>query len=334
MRRELRTKSVGTKVSEAELRVLESRAERAGLTLSGWVRDVLLGSSVEQGTMAAERAILAEVLAMRARYYANSMGRFMSPDWSAKVEPVPYAKLDNPQSLNLYAYVGNNPLTDVDVDGHMSNADFSALFMEGLEAQSAAWQEQQAAQTEAVQAALQTVQFAMGMLQMAGLPAQQQSAQSLAAQVPGQVKTAIMNSVNASNAPSGADTTGGFHEEGGIAGTNSSGGLVISPALPGPASHSGVVTESLTPADPNLAGSITDLTVSWHVHPSGRNASGGLAWEQPPSGQDQSVAAGEHQALPGLIHIVVGAGNKQVYFYNGNGSYQQMSLKKFMVGAQ
>ena len=33
-----------------------------------------------------------------ARYYASSMGRFMSPDWSAKAEPVPYAKLDNPQS--------------------------------------------------------------------------------------------------------------------------------------------------------------------------------------------------------------------------------------------
>jgi hypothetical protein len=63
--RELRSKSVGTKVSEAELRVLESRAERAGLTLSEWVRDVLLGSSVEMGTLAAERAILAEVLAMR-----------------------------------------------------------------------------------------------------------------------------------------------------------------------------------------------------------------------------------------------------------------------------
>ena len=37
-----------------------------------------------------------------ARYYASSMGRFLSPDWSAKAEPVPYAKLDNPQSLNLY----------------------------------------------------------------------------------------------------------------------------------------------------------------------------------------------------------------------------------------
>ena len=53
-----------------------------------------------------------------ARYYASAMGRWMSPDWSAKAEPVPYAKLDNPQSLNLYAYVGNNPLTRVDADGH------------------------------------------------------------------------------------------------------------------------------------------------------------------------------------------------------------------------
>jgi hypothetical protein len=58
MKRALRTKSVGTKVSEAELRVLESRAER--------VRDVLLASSVDASAMAAERAILAEVLGMRA----------------------------------------------------------------------------------------------------------------------------------------------------------------------------------------------------------------------------------------------------------------------------
>jgi RHS repeat-associated protein len=53
-----------------------------------------------------------------ARYYSSAMGRFMSPDWSAKVEPVPYAKLDDPQSLNLYAYVMNNPLATVDADGH------------------------------------------------------------------------------------------------------------------------------------------------------------------------------------------------------------------------
>ena len=53
-----------------------------------------------------------------ARYYASTMGRFMSPDWSAEVEPVPYAKLDDPQSLNLYAYVRNSPIILFDPDGH------------------------------------------------------------------------------------------------------------------------------------------------------------------------------------------------------------------------
>jgi RHS repeat-associated protein len=53
-----------------------------------------------------------------ARYYASTMGRFMSPDWAAKAEPVPYSKLDDPQTLNLYSYVRNNPLGGVDPDGH------------------------------------------------------------------------------------------------------------------------------------------------------------------------------------------------------------------------
>ncbi|HUY81589.1 MAG TPA: RHS repeat-associated core domain-containing protein [Acidobacteriaceae bacterium] len=53
-----------------------------------------------------------------ARYYSSSMGRFMSPDWSSRPEGVPYAQLDNPQSLNLYGYVGNDPVDRVDPDGH------------------------------------------------------------------------------------------------------------------------------------------------------------------------------------------------------------------------
>ena len=53
-----------------------------------------------------------------ARYYSSAMGRFMSPDWSAKEEPVPYAKLGDPQTLNLYSYVENGPLNRVDADGH------------------------------------------------------------------------------------------------------------------------------------------------------------------------------------------------------------------------
>ena len=31
---------------------------------------------------------------------------------------MPYAKLDDPQSLNLYSYVQNNPLSTADADGH------------------------------------------------------------------------------------------------------------------------------------------------------------------------------------------------------------------------
>ena len=51
------------------------------------------------------------------------MGRFMSPDWSVKEDPVPYAKLNDPQSLNLYAYVEDNPLIHDDPDGHAFGLD-------------------------------------------------------------------------------------------------------------------------------------------------------------------------------------------------------------------
>ena len=51
-----------------------------------------------------------------ARYYSSVMGRWLSPDYGAG--PVPYASYTNPQSLNLYAYVGNNPLGGVDANGH------------------------------------------------------------------------------------------------------------------------------------------------------------------------------------------------------------------------
>jgi RHS repeat-associated protein len=56
-----------------------------------------------------------------ARYYSSLAGRFLSPDWSAKVAPIPYAKLDDPQSLNLYTYVLNNPLVLADADGHSTD---------------------------------------------------------------------------------------------------------------------------------------------------------------------------------------------------------------------
>jgi RHS repeat-associated protein len=56
-----------------------------------------------------------------ARYYGSVTGRFTSPDFQddeTDPEPVPWADYKNPQSLNLYSYVYNNPLSHADNDGH------------------------------------------------------------------------------------------------------------------------------------------------------------------------------------------------------------------------
>jgi RHS repeat-associated protein len=58
-----------------------------------------------------------------ARYYSNGLGRFVTPDWSSKPVPIPYADLTNPQSFNQYAYVLNNPSTKLDPDGHRVELD-------------------------------------------------------------------------------------------------------------------------------------------------------------------------------------------------------------------
>jgi RHS repeat-associated protein len=62
-----------------------------------------------------------------ARYYASNMGRWMSPDWADKPEAVPYSDLANPQSLNLYGYVNNNPLSKADKDGHVAGIDDAVI---------------------------------------------------------------------------------------------------------------------------------------------------------------------------------------------------------------
>jgi RHS repeat-associated protein len=56
-----------------------------------------------------------------ARYYSNGLSRFLTPDWSAGPTPVPYADIFDPQSLNLYAYVGGNPTTRIDGVGHQQS---------------------------------------------------------------------------------------------------------------------------------------------------------------------------------------------------------------------
>jgi RHS repeat-associated protein len=57
-----------------------------------------------------ERDAESELDYFPARYYGSSLGRFMSPDPSGLYMADP----GNPQQLNLYAYVGNNPLRFTD----------------------------------------------------------------------------------------------------------------------------------------------------------------------------------------------------------------------------
>jgi RHS repeat-associated protein len=58
-----------------------------------------------------------------ARYYSNRFGRWLSADWSAVPVAVPYANLSNPQTLNLYAMVSDDPESFADLDGHCCDGD-------------------------------------------------------------------------------------------------------------------------------------------------------------------------------------------------------------------
>ena len=67
----LRTKTLGTKVSEEEFAQLEVAASERGLTLSEWCRETLLASVNGQGEKSADsgrtdQALMAELVALRA----------------------------------------------------------------------------------------------------------------------------------------------------------------------------------------------------------------------------------------------------------------------------
>lgn len=69
------------------------------------------GDGVRQQFTSKERDSVTGLDYFGARYYASVQGRFTSPDSYA-------GRLVNPQTLNLYSYVRNNPLKYVDPTGH------------------------------------------------------------------------------------------------------------------------------------------------------------------------------------------------------------------------
>lgn len=86
-----------------------------------------------------------------ARYFSAAQGRFTSPDeftggivdpftgqQVGQPGPLPYADITDPQTLNKYAYVRNNPLRYVDPDGH-AEVDYDELLVNSTTALGAAF---------------------------------------------------------------------------------------------------------------------------------------------------------------------------------------------------
>jgi len=161
----------------------------------------------------------------------------------------------------------------------------------------------------------------------------QQTPQSLAAQIPSDVKAAIAASVKASNSPTADDRKGGFHEEGGQWIITAEGKITPVPATPGPANPSITGGAHMDPSDavnPSLKSNIAGLGGTWHVHPSGTvteekgNNRIQHIFTQPPSERDIREAGFG-------INIVVASREQKVYFYNNKGVMgKPMKLKEFL----
>ncbi len=253
-----------------------------------------------------------------ARFLENNLGRWLSPDPGG----VNAVHLEDPQTWNMYAYVRNNPATLNDPTGLMEGHWGPTI------------------QGYLMGASCQKMLTCFRVTDEPGpqpVPAQQVltqvTPQSLAALVPPEMKAAIVNALNASNAPSGpgpvGDYRGGYHEESVKSGTDASGNVVVSPSAPGPYAPPGTNPHTgFTPANPKTDENLVTVEVFAHIHPKG-GADGSFV--QGPSQQDFDFA----KLTGNAINLVVGAADKKVYFFNGSGQIgKPMKLKDFMGGSQ
>lgn len=232
-----------------------------------------------------------------ARYYASNMGRWMSPDWAANATAVPYAQFGDPQTLNLYGYVRNNPLGTADLDGHGEWYDVKGkhLGTDGVD-------------NGAVVVANGKVSYSSdhSLIDMS-------SSDKPLASFSKAEGAAMHDAVDRSNAPTSDDKTGGMHEEG-FATTK--GQITNAPA--GAAYKPG--NDHIQITVPTTA----DTTLKVHVHPEGR---GNVQVQQTPSDPDRNNV--DPMARPNMTNVVVGAGSGKVYIYDQKGTKAEIPLKVF-----
>lgn len=78
--------------------MLEERARAGGLTLSEWVRDILLAPSVDPGAEAGSEVVLAELLALRSLFlnlqFRSDKGPLTEPELRGLIERADATKLE------------------------------------------------------------------------------------------------------------------------------------------------------------------------------------------------------------------------------------------------
>jgi RHS repeat-associated protein len=257
-----------------------------------------------------------------ARYYSSVYGRWLSPDWSSVPAPVPYAHLNNPQTLNLYAMVEDNPETFADLDGHETtgtNCDANT----SVDCSGHINTDQYIGNAAGYYNALVS---GSAQSPSANKAQNEQTPQSLAAQVPRDAKAAIAAQINASNSPTADDKQGGYHEESLKWGKDASSNLIVALSVPGAYAPPGTNPNTVfKAADPQTDLRLVTIDGYAHIHPKGDG------FVQPPSEQDKAFAG----TGPPAIHIVVGARDNKVYFFNSSGAIgKPMKLKDFLKESQ
>jgi hypothetical protein len=164
------------------------------------------------------------------------------------------------------------------------------------------------------------------------------------------VRAEIGAAVTRSNSPTTDDTKGEFHEEGGVWGTVN-GAEKIVPAAAGAVANPQIDPEAsinvFQPANAADAGLVTPANAegTYHIHPKckievtkgpeqkpGVTVIGGTtttttsSFNQPPSPRDITNAGSRNIGT----NVVVGAGDKKAYIYNGSGTKLTMKLDTFL----